>query len=760
MSTPRPPLYERLPEIYRIRDVEQQPPGQLQAFVGLMDSVAGAVRNDIEALYHDFFIETCNPWVIPYIADLVGTSHLSGDPHDLRADVARTVRHRRRKGTLGAVESVAHALTGWAVHAVEMRERLFWAQHINHQRPDAGGVPPLSLVTNIAVARRGGTVTLRDPALLSFLGGPFEPFAHSIDLKPPLQGGAGFNLPNLAIFLWRLRAYRAAVTRPVFVVTSGQAVRFELHPMGEPMVLFNSHRYRADDDPPNLATEDAVPGPMPRARLTQDTPAGRPDQYISIQTYDSVPPDVPGKDQPGLVLHLPKTLFDGVNWVLRGANLCAWEAGLWPPLREHEVVIDPERGRILFGVAAANAAAEASALTNELLVSASYAFSGPTGAHPVDRERTPAQWQDQTPLVRRINFHQDSAGLVKALADLPTLAVPLIIEIDDSMTHDLDLTLVTGIGNEGGSVLRLGSSLWIRAVSGRRPVIRLQQPLAFRPDVVSVANAATLANLTVRLEGLYLTRGSAFAAGAPLIGRAALNRLHVTGCTLDPGGFVNLGGSRTPLRDAIQLTNDFGFTDAGERNAFDQTPDIRIERSIVGALAIDTDYLLTLSGSIVDAGNGVGTTSGALAVHAATGDPETEWGPDLTVHGMTCFGRVRVLRGRGEGGIFVARLEVHDNQAGCIRFSYFSGDHDRLPQHHGCVFGPQPRLRFSSETFGTAGYGQLTLCTDQHIREQGPRADEMGAFGYLMNAHKWKNLNIRLREFMPIGIRSVLVPVT
>jgi len=76
------------------------------------------------------------------------------------------------------------------------------------------------------------------------------------------------------------------------------------------------------------------------------------------------------------------------------------------------------------------------------------------------------------------------------------------------------------------------------------------------------------------------------------------------------------------------------------------------------------------------------------------------------------------------------------------------------------VFGPQPRLRFSSETFGTAGYGQLTLCTDQHIREQGPRADEMGAFGYLMNAHKWKNLNIRLREFMPIGIRSVLVPIT
>ena len=35
-----------------------------------------------------FFIETCAPWVVPYIADLVGTSHLKGDPRTLRADTA------------------------------------------------------------------------------------------------------------------------------------------------------------------------------------------------------------------------------------------------------------------------------------------------------------------------------------------------------------------------------------------------------------------------------------------------------------------------------------------------------------------------------------------------------------------------------------------------------------------------------------------------------------------------------------------------
>src|SRR5262249_32004498 len=123
-------------------------------------------------------------------------------------------------------------------------------------------------------------------------------------------------------------------------------------------------------------------------------------------------------------------------------------------------------------------------------------------------------------------------------------------------------------------------------------------------------------------------------------------------------------------------------------------------------------------------------------------------------------GRARVLSAKGQGGIWTGRLEVHNNQTGCIRFSYFSGDHDRLPQHFGCAFGPQALLRFSSEAFGDAGYGQITACSDQQIREQGPDADEMGAFGYLKNAHKWKNISIRLREFMPVGIRPVLVPVT
>src|SRR5437764_200799 len=114
MSTPRVPLFARLPEIYRTRDAEQTPPGQLQAYLSLVENALSALHANIESLYHDFFIDTCDDWVIPYLADLVGTSHLSGDPRTLRMDVADTIALRRRKGTLGAIERLCSDLTGWA----------------------------------------------------------------------------------------------------------------------------------------------------------------------------------------------------------------------------------------------------------------------------------------------------------------------------------------------------------------------------------------------------------------------------------------------------------------------------------------------------------------------------------------------------------------------------------------------------------------------------------------------------------------------
>ena len=85
MSVPTVPLFDRLPEIYRTRDAEQAPADQLRAYLAAIEAAFGAVHDHISQLYEDLFIDTCDDWVIPYLADLLGTSHLKGEPRTLRA---------------------------------------------------------------------------------------------------------------------------------------------------------------------------------------------------------------------------------------------------------------------------------------------------------------------------------------------------------------------------------------------------------------------------------------------------------------------------------------------------------------------------------------------------------------------------------------------------------------------------------------------------------------------------------------------------
>ena len=132
----------------------------------------------------------------------------------------------------------------------------------------------------------------------------------------------------------------------------------------------------------------------------------------------------------------------------------------------------------------------------------------------------------------------------------------------------------------------------------------------------------------------------------------------------------------------------------------------------------------------------------------------------LAFDGLTCFGPVRVEQARGIGGIFAQRLAVLDNQHGCIKWSAFSGDGDRLPPNHFCVRAPEARIVFTSTRFNDPGYAQLARATDRRVRELGPDDDAMGVFGFLLEAHKWTNLQVRLREFMPVGVRPLVVPVT
>src|ERR671938_441152 len=124
-------MYELLPVLYRLRDVERGYP--LRALLQIIGEQADIVKQDIDALWDDYFIETCAHWVIPYIGDLVANNPLY-EVAGRRADVAKTIYYRRRKGTLPMLEELARNVTGWGAHAVEFMELLGWTQNLNHLR--------------------------------------------------------------------------------------------------------------------------------------------------------------------------------------------------------------------------------------------------------------------------------------------------------------------------------------------------------------------------------------------------------------------------------------------------------------------------------------------------------------------------------------------------------------------------------------------------------------------------------------------------
>src|SRR6478752_252728 len=73
-------LFELLPTVHRVRDAEQGDP--LRALLNVVNREVQLVEDDITRLYDNWFVETCDEWVVPYIADLLGIRALAGGSED------------------------------------------------------------------------------------------------------------------------------------------------------------------------------------------------------------------------------------------------------------------------------------------------------------------------------------------------------------------------------------------------------------------------------------------------------------------------------------------------------------------------------------------------------------------------------------------------------------------------------------------------------------------------------------------------------
>src|SRR3989441_9954715 len=119
-------LWNLLPAIYRTLDTDTYDSnGPLREMVNRIGKQAAIVRRGIDRLWEDQSIETCDDWVISYIADLLATNLVASlDARGQRLDTAKTIYYRRRKGTVAILEEIASDITGWDAKVVEVFRRL------------------------------------------------------------------------------------------------------------------------------------------------------------------------------------------------------------------------------------------------------------------------------------------------------------------------------------------------------------------------------------------------------------------------------------------------------------------------------------------------------------------------------------------------------------------------------------------------------------------------------------------------------------
>jgi hypothetical protein len=375
-------LYDLVPRIYRNQDAQHGEP--MRALLRIIEGQSDRLDADIESLWNNFFVETADGWVIPYIGDLVGTVALFDSGRvpesealrtvfpDLRgprlvpeislrarADVARTIYFRRRKGTLAMLEELARDVTGWAAHAVEFFELLGWTQCVrNHLRFQAVRTPDLRSVER-----------------LDRLNGAFDEIMHTVDVRPPDSLAGWYNIRNIGFFLFRLFAYVAMRVQAREGVAGFPFAR-HFSPLGNPAPLFS--RWRREGDEAGLSTPLHVPAPITYPAfytdLTAHKAAGdKATDYYGL--FEAIPPVLNPENLPVA----PESSFfifvDGLPVPPRRIvcmNLAAWRQ----PSADN-VGVDVQLGRIALGPAIPPAAT--------VDVYYHYGFSGDLGGGSYER---------------------------------------------------------------------------------------------------------------------------------------------------------------------------------------------------------------------------------------------------------------------------------------------------------------------------------------------------------------------------------------
>ncbi|MFV2054108.1 hypothetical protein [Aliiroseovarius sp. YM-037] len=754
-TEPEHKLFNLLPAILRERDADAGFP--LRALLEIMEGQADALEADIEQLGRNAFVETCEPWAIPYIGALVGTTLLAGDSRvqdaataealfpDLegpsfvppvglrsRTDTLKTVYYRRRKSTLPMLEELARDVTGWAAHTVEFFERLIWSQWVrNRLRMHAVATPDLRSVER-----------------MDRIETAFDETCRTVDVRPPGQFEGWENIPNIGFFLWRLRSFELPLIMARRLGGAGD-FRYHLSVLGNDAPLFS--RLRREGDEAGLATELHVPQAIRPAKFFDD-----------LSAYFALPLPRPGftafYGAPtgfGALPPAPEaSLFVGVDGAevppddIRCRNLANWDQP-----GANQVAIDVDRGRMTLG---------ANRVPAELVEVWRYqGFAGETGGGTYRRT---AWLMGETVQARRLFVDEsgdtdtfDTIG--GALADwVAGGQQDTIIRIRDNRTYAENITI-----NIGGTA---GRFLTIEAEDGFRPHIRPENPIR----VLGANDDFTLTLGGLLVEGVVEIPGS-------------LGRLRLIHTTLVPGGSIAEADPDLPpppatppppsVRASAVSGGDPANTELRIEMAFSITGQLRIPVSAEGIFVLD---------SAID---GTGTP----AIRGLGASPNSP-GPPLHLERATLRGRVSARQiDMATEVIFDGVTTVERRQTGCVRFSYVAPGSE-TPRRYRCqpglaeraeiarieaANGPltdaerdtiraRVRLRvrpeYTSERYGDPAYLQLALMGPVEIATGAEDGSEMGVWCHLKQPQRETNLRQRLEEYLPFGLDPGIIYVT
>ncbi len=243
-------LWDHLPAFYRVQDQAPRGEDELRLFLAVLGAPLALLRQNIEELHANLFIDTCGAEAIPRLAALVGTTTLFPDAETNRRDVRGTVAWRRRKGTPAMLEQMAGELADELVVLQEGWKHVQLAQDLDLLRLDrvaAKLVPAIVAETS---------------------SGPLDRMHHAIDVRSISATTGRYHPKHVAFWrhpttTWPLQEgtayYRGNHVEPITTITLAGVDpdpdwRYAIHPLGRRWAL----RARSVDDDDRLAS-DRIP---------------------------------------------------------------------------------------------------------------------------------------------------------------------------------------------------------------------------------------------------------------------------------------------------------------------------------------------------------------------------------------------------------------------------------------------------------------------------------------------------------------------